>query len=69
MRLRENLIHHRVRKPEWPAGMFYEIEHFGNFILIAKDEYGKQVQFNRDDLDKDWIDCGIHQREEKHNVR
>jgi|WetSurMetagenome_2_1015567.scaffolds.fasta_scaffold169932_1 hypothetical protein len=66
MKLRESHVHHRVRKPEWPQGMFFEIEHFGNFIVIAKDEQGKQTQFNRDDMDKDWIDCGNYQ--EGHHV-
>ena len=63
MKLRESHVHHRVRKPEWPSGMFYLIELVGHFVILAKDEYGKQVQFNRDEMDKDWIDCGNYHQE------
>lgn len=68
MRLLKDHVGHRVRKPEWPNGIFFEIEHLGNFIVIAKNEQGKQVQFNRNEFDKDWLDLGNY-NQEGHHVR
>ena len=54
MRLRTESIGKKVKRPYWSPGQFYEIKHFGRAIVIAEDEFGKEVLFDRDDRDYDW---------------
>lgn len=55
MRLHPALEESRVRKSYWPVGQFYLVRHVGRTMIVVNDETGKEIIFNRDDSDSDWV--------------
>lgn len=43
-----------VARTWWANGEWFRIQHFGNNIVVAKDQDGKEIVFDRDDMDTDW---------------
>lgn len=65
MRLHPAMKDCRVRRPWWGPGMFYLIKQVGKTQIVAIDEAGQELVFNRNDDDRDWDVMKEGKREER----
>jgi hypothetical protein len=44
----------RIARHWWTDGEWFRVQHFGNNIVVVKDQDRKEIVFERDDMDTDW---------------
>lgn len=49
---------HRFRLPHWQLYQYVDIKLVGRATVVALEESGKELIFNRDDMELDWIHLG-----------
>lgn len=58
MRLQACHKGHRFRLPHWPPYQFIDIRLVGHAHIVAVEETGQELIFDRDDLELDWLHLG-----------
>lgn len=58
MRLHPCHSGHRFRLPHWLPYQFIDIKLVGRATVVAIEESGKEILFDRDDLNVEWIHMG-----------
>lgn len=58
MRLQTCHSGHRFRLPHWPPYQFIDVKLVGRSTVVAQEETGKEILFDRDDMNVDWIHMG-----------
>ncbi len=54
MKLHPNHNGQRMRKKHWSHGQYFIIKVVGRSTVVANDETGKEIIFERDEMDNDW---------------
>lgn len=49
---------HRFKAPHWSKGQYLDIRFVGRSHVVAIDEAGKELIFDRDDMNVDWLHLG-----------